>query len=195
MSSWYKFRPCLWNVQPKGFLVGIRNLSHVLNATFDDSGFKNKFHISCHQTMGRAWIQGLEKTHCKVQSCVKSFYLGSDSVSSTLTLEVLGYRGKQSGCIFTWNYGSAICLAHMQGSTNNVGERVAGNEDEQERMHFSFTWGVSSLVLQNFINSIISSVLQISWQQQQCHHGNSRHHHSACHNCCQITFSDLDLAG
>lgn len=25
---------------------------------------------------------------------------------------------------------------HMQGSTNNVGERVVGQEDEQEKMHF-----------------------------------------------------------
>lgn len=112
MSSWYKLRPCLWNVQPKDFLGGIKNLSHVLNATFDNSGFKNKFHISCHQTVGRAWIQGLEKTRCKVQSCVKSFDLGSDSVSSTPALEVLGYRGEQSGCSFTWNYGSAVCLEH-----------------------------------------------------------------------------------
>lgn len=55
---------------------------------------------------------------------------------------------------------------HMQRSTNNVGEGAVGQEDEQEKMHFPSTWGVSSLVLQNFINLIVSSVLQISWQQQ-----------------------------
>lgn len=55
---------------------------------------------------------------------------------------------------------------HMQRSTNNVGEGAVGREDEQEKMHFPSTWGVSSLVLQNFINLIVSSVLQFSWQQQ-----------------------------